>query len=81
MTTIRAHFDGKAFVPDEPVNVPVNQSVTLHFESAAEVTGPVVVEEQLKALAELEKMAEDKGSLDVDWSRENIYSGTLDDPR
>jgi hypothetical protein len=81
MTTIRAHFDGKAFVPDEPVNVPVNQSVTLHFESAVEVTGPVVVEEQLKALAELEKMAEDKGSLDVDWSRENIYSGTLDDPR
>jgi hypothetical protein len=81
MTTIRAHFDGKAFVPDEPVNVPVNQPVTLHFESAAEVTGPVVVEEQLKALAELEKMAEDKGSLDVDWSRENIYSGTLDDPR
>ena len=33
MTTIKAHFDGKNFVPDEPVDLPVNQPVTLHFDA------------------------------------------------
>jgi hypothetical protein len=28
MTVLRAHFDGKVFVPDEPVNLPAG-SVTL----------------------------------------------------
>jgi len=27
--TIKAHFDGKVFVPDEPVNVPTGQAVTV----------------------------------------------------
>jgi hypothetical protein len=27
--TIKAHFDGKVFVPDEPVDVPAGESVTL----------------------------------------------------
>lgn len=30
MTVIRAHYDGKAIVPDEPVDIPVNQP--LHVE-------------------------------------------------
>ena len=34
MTMIRAHFDGKAFVPDEPVPFRVNQAVTLHVDAA-----------------------------------------------
>ena len=25
MTTLTAHFDGKVLIPDEPVNLPVNQ--------------------------------------------------------
>ncbi len=29
MTTIRAHFDGKVFVPDEPVDLPVGQHVNI----------------------------------------------------
>ena len=33
MTTIRAHFDGRMFVPDEPVDLPVNQPLKLHVES------------------------------------------------
>ena len=33
MTTIKAHFDGSAFIPDEPpIDVPVNQPLTLHVE-------------------------------------------------
>lgn len=29
MATIRAHFDGKVFVPDEPVDIPPNTPVRL----------------------------------------------------
>ncbi len=29
MTTLRAHFDGKAFVPDEPVDLPQGTQVTV----------------------------------------------------
>jgi hypothetical protein len=32
--TIRAHFDGRVLVPDEPVNLPVNQSVQVQLEPA-----------------------------------------------
>jgi len=32
MTTFKAHFDGTVFVPDEPVDVPVNQSVTVQLD-------------------------------------------------
>jgi hypothetical protein len=29
MVSIRAHFDGKVFIPDEPVDMPPNTSVRL----------------------------------------------------
>jgi hypothetical protein len=34
MTTLRAHFDGRVFVPDEPVNLAVGTPLELHFEHA-----------------------------------------------
>jgi hypothetical protein len=36
MTTIRAHFDGLTIVPDEPVNLPINQPLTLHIDETVE---------------------------------------------
>lgn len=30
--TIKAHFDGKVIVPDEPVQLPVGQPITVHVE-------------------------------------------------
>jgi hypothetical protein len=33
MRAIRATFDGKTFVPDEPVNLPAQSSVTVLIES------------------------------------------------
>ncbi len=77
MTTIKAHFDGKTFVPDEPVDMPVNTQVTLLVEGLESAQ----VEGQLKALEELEKLADSAGGHRADWSRESIYSGTRDDPR
>ena len=32
--TIRAYFDGKALIPDEPVDLPLNCALTLTVESA-----------------------------------------------
>ena len=32
ITTIRAHFDGKFIVPDEPVNLPFNRPLTVRVE-------------------------------------------------
>lgn len=80
--TIKAHFDGKTFVPDEPVHFPANFAVTLKVDPAvSEPQWPAEIEQRLKALDDLEKMALEADSPAADWSRESIYSGTVDDPR
>ncbi|MCL2648611.1 MAG: hypothetical protein FWD61_16670 [Phycisphaerales bacterium] len=38
--TIRAYFDGKTLVPDEPVDLPLNRALTLTVESAIEPSSP-----------------------------------------
>lgn len=47
-----AHFDGKVFVPDEPVEVPVGCKVALTLE-------PLEEKEALTGLARLAAMAKD----------------------
>ena len=37
---IKAHFDGKVFVPDEPVELPVGQSLQIQVELANGTVGP-----------------------------------------
>jgi hypothetical protein len=32
MMTIQAHFDGKAIIPDEPIVLPIGQSLTVHVD-------------------------------------------------
>jgi len=80
MTTIKAHFDGKTFVPDEPVHMPAHMPVTLHVD-VADTDQAANAESQLKALDELEMLSESSATPIADWSRESIYTGTLDDPR
>jgi hypothetical protein len=36
MVAFRGHFDGKVFVPDEPVDLPRNQQLVLHVEIPTE---------------------------------------------
>jgi hypothetical protein len=50
MMTIRAHFDGKVFVPDETVDVPVGMPLQLQVQpvppgtaAAADLLSPVIV--------------------------------------
>ena len=33
MTAIKAHFDGKVLVPDEPVDLPLNRTLIVHIEA------------------------------------------------
>lgn len=33
--TVKAHFDGKAIIPDEPLDMPPNQALILQIEPAA----------------------------------------------
>jgi hypothetical protein len=34
--TVNAHFDGKVIVPDEPLDLPLNQALIVSIEPAAE---------------------------------------------
>ena len=78
--TIKAHFDGKTFVPDEPVNYPANFAVTLQVEPASELRVVSTEKELLELFAEMDEDSVNTGHF-VDFSRDSIYSGTLDDPR
>jgi hypothetical protein len=55
MFAIKGHFDGKVFVPDEPVNLPANRPLVLHVEfepHAGDAPGDawIALEQQIGAL-------------------------------
>jgi hypothetical protein len=45
--TLKAHFDGKVLIPDEPVNLPVNRALKVQIESADQSTPPAIGEKPL----------------------------------
>jgi hypothetical protein len=59
MMTIKAHFDGKVFVPDEPVNLPPNQRVVFHVEvvNADETSGSPAAQESAQPQSVLDWIA------------------------
>ena len=77
--TIKAHFDGKVLIPNDPLDLPINQEVTLQLEAPA----PQVVRterELVELFAEMDEDSVNSGHF-VDYSRDSIYGGTIDDPR
>lgn len=40
MSIIRCHFDGKAFVPDQPVSLPVNSVLFIDLVEATGIVNP-----------------------------------------
>jgi len=50
MTMIRAHFDGKTIVPDEPVNLPKDAPLFISVESRRPMTGRDLLESRLIGL-------------------------------
>ena len=78
--TIRAHFDGKVFVPDEPVHLPVNQPLDLSFVPAAQPAErngvsptPQEIERRLQALDRLRGTFSGPVLSDEALRRENLY--------
>ncbi len=44
MTTIRAHFDGKVIIPDEPVDLPTNAPLFVSVDRRRPMTGQDLLE-------------------------------------
>ena len=42
MTSIKAHFDGRVLIPDEPVDFPVDLPLKVHVEPAGEAEPPLM---------------------------------------
>jgi hypothetical protein len=72
MVAIKGHFDGKVFVPDEPVDLPRGQAVLLHVQRAPVADDPVVPNNGNNAWDILEKMA---GTVEgpPDWSAQHDH--------
>jgi hypothetical protein len=80
VTTIKAHFDGKTIIPDEPLDLPVNRPLTIHIDPGATGNPPLTEQQFEELMAEMDRDAVNVDHF-VDWSRDSIYSGTIDDPR
>jgi len=63
MAAIKAHFDGKVFIPDEPVDLPENCEVTVH---AALPDAPIEIPSGMTALDAMDWLAENVAIADDD---------------
>ena len=67
MTTIRAHFDGKVFVPDEPVDLPVGEAVEVSVHQAPPTPETESLGDAILRFAK-EQPTIDRGDLPTDGS-------------
>lgn len=52
MTVLKAHFDGKVLIPDEPVNLPMDCALEVHVLPAQVKKNGVADKKPLKKLVE-----------------------------
>jgi hypothetical protein len=72
--TIRAHFDGKVIVPDEPVDLPVDQPLQVELRLAEPEAASLSMEERRAALERfLSRPIHGLSIPDEALSRENLY--------
>jgi hypothetical protein len=76
--TFRAHFDGKVFIPDEPVDVPLEQplQLTVHGGAGGEVVDPLAglsIEERVERIRSLAGHYKGPSVPLEAFSRENLY--------
>jgi len=81
-TTVRARFDGKAFIPHDHVDLPADKEVTLQFTPTPTPPAQRVARPKKDWQAFFEEM--DKHSIhagnSIDYSRESCYDDTIHDP-
>ena len=70
MSTIRVHFDGKVFVPDEPVNVPEGTSAQVIVVPPVEAGQPASGPKPLAELAAILDAMPDASKLPPDYAAE-----------
>jgi hypothetical protein len=62
MTVLKAHFDGKVLVPDEPVKLPVNCALELHIQRVGpDAPGAVNGKPLLRLLKALDELPDNPG--------------------
>ena len=77
MQKIRAHFDGHAIIPDEPVDFPVNQPLTVQVQDSLEPAQSITGEEiAASGLVGLWKDRQDAGDLAESRRRMKEPGGT-----
>jgi len=70
----RVHFDGKIIVPEEPVDLPINQSIEAEFRIPEPKLAPDEIARRLEALGRLEATAVKGASIPLEaLRRENLY--------
>jgi hypothetical protein len=78
---IRAHFDGRVFIPDEPVDAPVNQPLQLWYENGKAASQHAPEQESVAArLRALKSIAGIVTGPPIDpesLRRENLYDDRL----
>ena len=79
--TIRAHFDGRVIVPDEPVDLPVDQALEVELRPITYLAGSDY--KKLSIAERLERLARATGCIsgptipDEALRRENLYEERL----
>jgi hypothetical protein len=75
--TIRAHYDGKVIVPDEPVELPVNQPLHVELKLRRDAdelpVSELSIEERLRRLARFAGRLTGPTIPDEALRRENLY--------
>jgi len=75
---VRAHFDGKVIIPDEPVDLPVDQPLSAELEVITESDLQRIREDALKAWEEFKANPLTGLSIsDESLRRENLYEERL----
>jgi hypothetical protein len=71
---IKAHFDGKTIVPDEPVSFPAGTSLIVEATMPAGIAPAPTVEERLAAIRRIASRATQGPQIpDGAFRRENMY--------
>lgn len=53
MIKVKARFDGRVFIPEDPVNLPIGQVLEIHFTPAPNGKEPTALQKLAAALRQL----------------------------
>ncbi len=73
MTVLKAHFDGRVLVPDEPVDLPVNCALELHVQPLRKSTTARSEGKSLMKLVELLEELPDNPDAPNDGAAQHDY--------